>query len=143
MGYDLMVFNKAAAPGTKAEFMQWYDQQTEWREGHSYDDPAVSTKELRDWFLDMIKKFPALNGPHAFHDGTSYVTDYCIGQNVIYAGFAFSLAGEAYKLVYELAEKHQVGFFDVSGTEDIFIPVNGKLEAIKKHNKRWWKFWTS
>ncbi len=49
MSYDLMVFNKEAAPKTRSKFLSWYDQQTEWAEGHGYDDPAHTSPELRNW----------------------------------------------------------------------------------------------
>ena len=47
MSYDLMVFDPAAAPREREEFMQWYDAQTEWAEDHECDDPAVTTPALR------------------------------------------------------------------------------------------------
>ena len=131
MSYDLMVFNKDSAPKTRMEFMKWYDNQTEWTEGHSYDDPKVSTQELRNWFLDMITEFPALNGPYATEEENERLTDYSIGTNVIYAAFAWSMAEQAYSTMLKLAEKHQVGFFDVSSDNgDILIPVEGKLQSI-------------
>ena len=38
-----MVFDPFTAPQQRPDFMQWYWVQTKWSEGHSYDDPAVST----------------------------------------------------------------------------------------------------
>jgi hypothetical protein len=79
----------------------------------------------------MIKEFPSLNGPYASEDESDRLTDYCIGQNVIYAAFAWSMVQEAYSTMLRLAEKHQVGFFDVSSDSgDILVPVNGKLQPI-------------
>lgn len=57
MSYDLMVFRKEVAPKNRADFMKWYQDQTEWTEEHSYDDPANTSIELRNWFIDMIKTF--------------------------------------------------------------------------------------
>jgi hypothetical protein len=34
MSYDLMVFDPAAAPRERDDFLRWYDAQTEWTEGH-------------------------------------------------------------------------------------------------------------
>jgi hypothetical protein len=141
MSYDLMVFNKDSAPKTRVEFMKWYHNQTEWAEAHGYDDPKVSTKELRNWFLDMITEFPALNGPYSTEDENGRLTDYSIGTNVIYAAFAWSMAGQAYSTMLRLAEKHNVGFFDVSSDNgDILVPVEGKLQSIER-KKPWWKLW--
>jgi hypothetical protein len=91
----------------------------------------------------MIKTFPPLNGPYASEEEDDHVTDYCIGRKVIYAAFAWSLAAPAYKTMVELAERHHVGFFDVSGDSGkILIPVDGRLQPLGHTNKtRWWKFW--
>lgn len=134
MSYDLMVFNPEIAPKKRHEFMAWYQEQTKWEEEHSYDDPIVTTANLRSWFMEMIKTFPAMNGPFAIDDpDDDSVTDYSVGRDVIYAAFAWSLAEEAYEVMKGLAEKHKVGFFDASADEgDILFPgENGKNESIE------------
>lgn len=134
MSYDLMVFEKTAAPKSKKEFMEWYDKQTEWEEEHNYDDPVVSSDDLKNWFKDMITKFPQMNGPYAPGDdeldnmeNDSYVTDYSVGKEVIYAAFAWSLAEEALETMKELAIKHHVGFFNVSSSNGEIIFPNGEI----------------
>jgi len=129
-----MVFNKKAAPHSKPEFMNWYNEQTKWTEKHSYDDPAITTRELSDWFMEMKDTFPPLNGPFSNDeniDGDN-VTDYSIGKNIIYVAFAWLVAEEAYKKVLSLALKHGVGFFDVSSDDgEIFFPnQEGNLRSI-------------
>lgn len=155
MSYDLMVFRKEAAPKTRTDFMKWYEEQTEWTEEHSYDDPANTSTELRNWFMEMIQTFPAMNGPFASEDDENpKVSDYSVGKDVIYVAFAWSLAEQAFNKMLELAEKHGVGFFDVSSDNgDLLLPENGKFESIDKslnnsksstglqENKPWWKFW--
>ena len=146
MSYDLMVFRKEAAPKTKAAFMNWYQNQTKWSEDHSYDDPANTSENLKNWFMEMKDILPAMNGPFASDNiDDDNVTDYCIGKDVIYAAFSWLRTKLAYNKTIELAAKHQVGFFDTSGNGDILIPdENGKLlpiEGIDKRNKAWWKFW--
>jgi len=155
MSYDLMVFRKEAAPTSRSAFMNWYENQTEWSEPHGYDDPAKTSPKLRDWFMEIIKTFPAMNGPYASDDDeeNDFLTDYSIGNDVIYIGFSWSVAEKAYHTVLELAEKHGVGFFDVSSDNgDIFFPLtSGKLEILKddsesatssrKEAKPWWKIW--
>jgi len=132
--------------------MQWYDAQTEWTEEHSYDDPANTSVELRNWFMEIISIFPAMNGPFASEDEDNiYVTDYSIGKDIIYVSIAWSIAEQAYIKMYALAEKHGVGFFDASNDYgDIYFPDNGKLKPIdnpakktsdNQNNKPWWKFW--
>ena len=155
MSYDLMVFRKEAAPNTRTEFMKWFDDQTEWREEHSYDDPANTSTELRNWFMEMVRTFPAMNGPFASDDDENlYVSDYSIGKDVIYVAFAWSLAEQAYRTMLELAAKHGVGFFDVSSDNgDILLPENGELatldsqtdnsdnQTLRQESKPWWKLW--
>lgn len=123
-----MVFRKESAPRRRAAFMEWYDAQTEWTEGHSYNDPANTSPELRSWYTDMIKAFPAMNGPDASDDNDNpKLADYSIGRDVIYVAFSWSVAEEAFQVVLDLSGKHTVGVFEVSGDERIFFPVNGEM----------------
>lgn len=98
------------------------------------------------WFLEMKESFPAMNGPYASDDvDDPKVTDYSIGRDVIYAAFGWSQAEHAYPKMFELAEKHRVGFFDPSGSGEIFVPdETGTLTVLGGKNKKsmpWWKFW--
>jgi len=144
MSYDLMVFEKTKAPTTRVEFMNWFAQQTEWSESHDYDNISVASSSLQNWFMEMKETFPPLNGEHAPSDEVidemlndeelgAHLTDYSIGADVIYAGFRWSLAEKANLLMLELAQKHDVGFFDVSSeNRDIIFP-NGMaldIEAV-------------
>lgn len=113
MSFDLMVFDKEAAPQNKADFIQWYEKQTEWTEDHDYEDPAHTTVALRNWFMDMISVFPPLNGPYAIGDiDDPKTTDYGVGTKVIYAAFSFSEAKAACHTAKAFAVKHNVGLFD-------------------------------
>jgi len=140
MSYDLMVFNPKKAPKTEPEFLKWYQKQSEWEENHSYDDVKVTTPELQNWFLEMTDDFPAMNGPHTppdiddrFDNDDYTLTDYCIGKDVIYCGFRWSIAENAYIKMLTLAKKHKVGFFDVSGDGNIMFPNERSiLESINK-----------
>jgi hypothetical protein len=156
MSYDLMVFRKLAAPKNRPDFMNWYFGQVKWSEGHSYDDPVVTNVALTNWFKEMIITFPAMNGPYAAeidnddYEENDHITDYCIGKDVIYIGFRWSVAEEAYYKVVELAGKHKVGFFNVNEEGgEILFPENGELIPIENMEqakeiqtvKSWWKFW--
>lgn len=140
MSYDLMVFEASVAPRSREEFMAWYSAQTEWSEDHSYQDHAVTSEALQNWFKEMIQHFPPMNGPLASDDvDNPKVTDHCIGKDVIYSAFAWSEAEEAYSTMRTLAIKHSVGFFDVSADNgEILFPG----EASEKNTKKpWWMFW--
>jgi hypothetical protein len=118
MSYDLLVFDPDNPPRDRAAFREWWHHQAEWSEDHGYNDPSVTTPELKAWFDDIRQTFPPLNGPLASNDyDDPRLTDYSIGQHVIYAAFAWSEAENAYPLVRELAVKHGVGFYDASGDE--------------------------
>jgi len=139
MSYDLAVFDPEAAPRERAAFIEWYEAQTEWEEPHRYNDPVVSTPALRAWFLEMIREFPAMNGPHAARDGDvddRRRTDYSVGRTLIYAAFAWSQAGPAYEAVFGLAAKHAIGFFDASGeTGEVWLP-DGRGGLMLAHASR-------
>lgn len=126
MSYDLMAFNPAAAPRNRADFMKWYDAQAEWGEPHSYNDPENTASPLKEWLLDFMKGFPAMNGPYAAGDDMiddPHVTDYSMGKDVVYCSFAWSLAEEAYRKMKESTASHQVGFFNVSANKgEIVFP---------------------
>ncbi len=120
MSYDLMVFEKSKAPHKREKFMEWYFEQTEWNENRDYNSIEGTADKLKSWFMEMIETFPPMNGEFSDEsnfddpDKESYVTDYCIGNDVIYTAFAWSVCEEAYSKMRELAQKHDVGFFDVS-----------------------------
>ena len=118
-----MVFNPADALRDRKHFLEWYERTTEWSEGHSYDDPATTTLNLRAWFDQIRLTYPPMNGPLASKDYDNLrVTDYSIGHHAIYAAFAWSQAEEAYPLVRQLAVEHAVGFFDASGNGEVHFP---------------------
>ena len=131
MSYDLMVFEKTKAPNTKEEFMAWYEKQTAWEEKHDSQTGGFSSPALKICFMKRKYFSPPMNGVYApgleqlEKDGDleSRLVDYCIGREVIYAAFPWSAVEEAYETVRRLARKHDVGFFDVSGSEgDIIMP---------------------
>lgn len=136
MSFDLMVFEVAKAPQTKKEFMAWYAKQVEWSEDHDYDDAELTSPALRNWYREMITTYPAMNCPAAPDDDAldadpdleDRLTDYSVGYDVIYAAFAWSEAEKARELMWRLADKHGVGYFDISAEGGIWLP-NGR--AIK------------
>lgn len=129
MSYDLMAFETSKAPQERAAFMKWYEQQVQWSEDHAYNDPSVLSEALQRFYSELSEQFPNMNVEDEIFEameeaGTdNRLTDYSIGTSVIYAAFAYSVAGEAYTAMRELAIKHKVGFFDVSSNEgDIIFP---------------------
>ncbi len=134
MSYDLMVFDPVVAPRDRGAFAEWYALQAEWSEGHSYDDPVVTAPGLQAWYEEITKTYPNMNGPGAVDDDrVDDAADYSIGHSIIYGAFRWSQAEEVYSLFRMLAEKHAVGFYDVSGDEgdgEIYFPGDTlKLES--------------
>ncbi|WP_164074941.1 hypothetical protein [Stenotrophomonas maltophilia] len=126
MSYDMMVFEASAAPREAAAFIAWFDKQAEWGENHEYDDPAVSSLALQAWFAEMVQEFPPMSGPLSNDDDDRPgLTDYSIGRAVIYGAFAYSVAERAHGRVQDLAEKHGVGFFDLSADEAAIVFPDG------------------
>ncbi len=138
-----MVFDQQAPPPDRKGFMAWYAQQTRWEEDHGYEDPEVTTPELRAWFLEMVRLYPAMNGPFASGDvDHPKVSDYCIGKRLVYVGFAWSQAKEAYETVLSRARKHKVGFFDVSADDGaVWVPGPAGTYKCIHGGARWWRFW--
>lgn len=136
MSYDLMVFDADAAPRDRDDFLDWYDERSEWEAPHGYDDPGICTPALRAWFLDIIEAFPPLNGPYAKDSpDDARASDYTLDSELIYIAFAWSLAEQAYDTVFALAGKHGVGFFDASGsTAAVWLP-DGKGGLVLAHQQ--------
>jgi len=129
MSYYLMVFRADIAPKNRVDFMDWFNDQTEWKEAHDYNDPVNTSPELRNWFMEMIKSFPQMNGPFAKDDDDAdEITDYSIGRDIIYMAFSWSESVKAFEMTKSLAEKHGLGFYDISSDNgDIIIPGLGLL----------------
>jgi len=148
MSYDLMVFNLKSPPSDRKGFINWYDNQTTWSESHNYNDPDVTTPELRAWFMEMINQYPAMNGPFATDDiDNPKMSDYSVGKSIIYVAFAWSQAESAYQTMFDLAKKHNIGFFDVSTSNGAVWMPDQKGEYIcmhggddtQKKTRKWWK----
>ena len=137
MSYDLMVFEPEAAPKDHDAFMEWYFNLTKWNDG-PYDNPERTSARLRAWVQEMWRMFPDMNTPEAeihLQDDDGVLSDYTIGRQFVYAGFAWSKAVAAAGEAERLAKLHEVGFFDVSSNgEEVWLPANGTLKLA--HQKK-------
>jgi hypothetical protein len=134
MSYDLMVFDPTVVPHNHAQFMEWYAKQILWDEDHTYNDPTESASNLRAWFTDIIQFSPPMNGPFSddqLPEDEASTADYSIGRSVIYVAFAWSKSKLAYQTAFDLAQKHGLGFFNVSsGSEEVWLFLNGKCALV-------------
>jgi len=136
MSYDLMVFEPQAAPKDHDSFMDWYFDLTKWADG-PYDDPSRTSARLRAWVKDMQRTFPDMNGTAdvCLQDEEGMLSEYTIGRQFVYSGFAWSKAVTAAGEAERLAKLHGVGFFDVSsGNQEVWLPVDGSLKLA--HQKK-------
>ncbi len=128
MSYDILAFDPAAV--ADADFPAWWEEQSQWSEDHSYDDPGVTTANLRSFYSELIQTFPPLNGPGAAAYETwsddaelmSQMSDYSIGTSLIYGAFAWSRARTARATFTALAAKHGVAVAMVSDDGSILRP---------------------
>ena len=88
-----MVFEPDAVPASHAEFLDWYTVQTKWGEDHGYDDPALSSANLRAWFADMIEIFPPMHGRFAT-DGARRMEHRVLTTPLAPISFMFRLPGQ-------------------------------------------------
>lgn len=147
MSFDLMVFNPDVAPKDHTEFIGWYEKVTEWEDDATYDNPTSAHPKLYQWYKDMQVAFPDMNGPDADDDidnMSDNASDYGIAVNIIYVGFSWSVAEEAFDKAIALAAKNRVGFFDPQ-SETVFFPSGDSnllpLEPQQETKKPWWKLW--
>lgn len=128
MSYDTLAFDPAAV--TDADFPAWWQAQSQWSEDHSYDNPEVTTPNLRAFYSELIRTFPPMNGPDAVTDEDllrdaeleSRMTDYSIGTSLIYGAFAWSQARTGQATFTALAAKHGVAVAMVSDDGSILRP---------------------
>ena len=121
MSYDLMVFEKSKAPEGEKDFLSWYREQTEQVEEHSYDNPSVSSPALQEFFYILKDIFPPMNGASAPDSERlekergleERLCDYCIGRDIIYLSFSYSVAEQARDIVRRTAWFTNAGFFDL------------------------------
>jgi hypothetical protein len=128
VSYDILAFDPAAVADD--DFPAWWQVQSQWPEGHSYDKPEVTTPNLRAFYSELIQTFPPMNGPDAVTDEDldrdpeleSRMTDYSIGTSLIYGAFAWSQARTGQAAFTALAAKHGVAVAMVSDDGSILRP---------------------
>lgn len=137
MSYDLMVLDKHKRFKTQEEFLNWYDEQSEGHLDVDGNDYRNAIPSLQSWFLEMKDIVRPMNGEFAPPDdevdsGEYHEADFCITKYYIHAAFAWSDAERVYPIVKELARKHDVAFFDASGSGDVIYPDGTVLKTLPR-----------
>ena len=135
MSYDLMVLDKHKRFKSHDDFLKWFDQVMDWEEDIDYNDYRHTTPSLQSWFLEMKDLIRPLNGEFApseeeVDSGGFLDADYVIDKECIYVAFAWSDAERALRLVKELALKHDVAFYDASGSDEVIYPDGMILQPM-------------
>lgn len=121
MSYDLAVFDPREDLRDRQAFEAWYDEITEWEQELDFNDPTNVSSALQSWFHEIRQAFVPLNGPFAARNtGKSEegpAADYTLAPGLIYVGFSWSNAEQAYLKAKQLAQKYKLGFLDASGDE--------------------------
>ncbi len=129
MSYDLVVFEKKKAPTAQEGFLKWYTEQAEWSGDYDYNDISHASASLQKFFDAVKDIFPPMNGLFAVSDEEldehpeieKRLCDYCIGTDMIYLSFGYSIAGMAYDLIKRAAYFCGVGFFEVESNSIHFF----------------------
>ena len=134
--FYVLAFDIGVAPNNRKEFLEWKEQQMEWKEEHDYNNINISSNNLKNWYMDIINKFPPIiedleNYDEEFekNENNEYLTEYSIGKNIIYSIFNWRKAEEAFELIKILSEKHKIGFLIIEAyleINEIYFP-NGKI----------------
>lgn len=135
MSFDVMLFDTQDAPREREVFDQWFHGLNVWEGDLDYNDCRNATPSLQNFYRDIIRIYPSINGPDAPDSAAvesdpemaSRMTDYSIAPRLIYAAFAWSHAQDAEKLIHDLAARHGVGIYHVSTDNAVIFPDGLRL----------------
>ena len=65
MSVDILVFDKSKAPTEPMEFLKWFYKKSEWNSDRDYNDIKGTSQPLVDFFMELVKKYPSMNGEFA------------------------------------------------------------------------------
>lgn len=121
MSVNILVFDKSKAPTEPMEFLRWFHAKAQWNADRDYNDIQGTTQPLADYFLELVKEYPSMNGKYAPSDEDLErdpeleikMIDFTIDDDLIYMGVSYSADGEVFDRIEELAYKHGLGFCDM------------------------------
>jgi hypothetical protein len=121
MSVDILVFDKSKVPTEPMEFLKWFYKKSEWNSDGDYNDVKGTSQSLVDFFMELVKEYPAMNGEFVPTDEKfendpeleSKLIDYTIDDDLIYMGIAYSVSDNTFDKIEELAYKHGLGYYDM------------------------------
>lgn len=121
MSYDIMLVDHRQRFRTYKEFIAWYNDSVE----NQDSDYKVTTPNLQQWFLDIKDTLRPFNGDFSPRDeeldcGEFPEAEYGFGKEFIYLELAQANREKALEIVMDLARKHHLAYFDISGTGSVY-----------------------
>ncbi|KGM17975.1 hypothetical protein [Corynebacterium auriscanis] len=130
MSYDIVVIDPATVPtGTHDEFMQWFDNTSQWDQSSNHDSTNGSCPAIAECYTQLASTFPDINSDIDEDDeeADDPVTEYTIGTDFLYIAFDWADAEEAIEAVTTITSQRGLAFVDISDTTTIHFPDGRKL----------------
>lgn len=118
--FRLMIFDTGAAPKTLDDFFKWFGT-LNWKEKDAID-LEIRTPALNSWYGEIIKIFPPATGKALLETPQLCQAHYTACGEALQLFCAEPFAEKAWRVARKLAEKHGLGFFDISYQEDVILP---------------------
>lgn len=121
MSFDLFIFERRKSIKTSLDVFSYQEKFTEYTEDKDYISLNGCSDVISSWAKKMFEKFPPMNGEYAPPDEAAYaleesenrLTDYSFARNGAYCAFSYSVAEEALKYAKIIADKYQVGVYEL------------------------------
>ncbi|RRD94496.1 hypothetical protein EII17_07540 [Clostridiales bacterium COT073_COT-073] len=126
MSFSLFIFERTDNLKTSQDVLEYMSEFTEYTENKDYNSLNGCSEIISKWAKRMFAKFPPINGEDASPDAIAsagkelelHLTDYSLGKNGAFCGFAWPVAEEALEYAISILEEMGVGIYD---------PQDGKI----------------
>ena len=125
MSYDIMIIDRHPRFKDSKEFLEWFDDVTQWKENIDYDDCEHATPSLKEWFMKMKDIVRPMNGKYALSDeeiDRCLDADYAIAREGIMMAMGYSEADKICEIAFKLAKEYGLSYFDISGSNELYNP---------------------
>ena len=130
MSYDIMIIDRHPRFKDSKEFLEWYDDVTEWKEDLDYNDCEHATPRLKEWFMKMKDIVKPINGKYALSDeeiNRCLDADYAIAREGIMMAMGYSEADKICEIAFKLAKECGLSYYDISGSNELYYPDGSSL----------------
>ena len=130
MSYDIMIIDRHPRFKDSKEFLEWYDDVTQWKENIDYDDCEHATPHLKEWFMKMKDIVKPMNGKYALSDeeiDRCLDADYAIAREGIMMAMGYSEADKICEIAFKLAKEYGLSYYDITGSNELYYPDGSSL----------------